>query len=110
MHLYLPSKKLENIRKECKSVRTQGHITVRRLAHLIGLSISTMPAVLPAPPHYQALQCLKGKALRNIRHNYNTVISLDKDAVIKGSKLVDCSGIRIQWQTYQTPKGRENNK
>ena len=81
MHLYLPSKKLDKIRKECKSVRAQGHITVRRLAHLIGLLTSTIPAVLPAPLHYRALQRLKGKALRNSCHNYNTVISLDEEAV-----------------------------
>ena len=78
MLLYLPSKKLEKIRKECKSVRAQGHITVRRLGHLIGLLTSTIPAVLPAPLHYQALQLLKEKAIRNSRHNYNTVISLDE--------------------------------
>ena len=78
MHLYLPSKKLEKIRKECMSVRAQGHITVRRLGHLISLLTSTIPAVLPAPLHYQALQLLKGKAIRNSRHNYNTVISLDE--------------------------------
>ena len=51
-HLYLPFKKLEKIKKECRSVRAQGHITVRRLAHLIGLLTSTIPAVLPAPLHY----------------------------------------------------------
>ena len=27
----------------------------------------------------------------------------------EGSRLVDCSCNRIQWQTYQAPKGRENN-
>ena len=80
MHLYLPHKKLE-IRKECKSVRAQGHLTVRRLAHLIGLLTSTIPAVLPAPLHYRALQRLKGKALRNSRHCYNTVIPLDEGAL-----------------------------
>ena len=48
---------------------------------LIGLLTSTIPAVLPAPLHYRAMQRLKGKAIRNSRHNYNTVISLDKDPV-----------------------------
>ena len=81
MHLYLPPKKVEKIRKECKSVRAQGHLTVRRLAHLIGLLTSTIPAVLPAPLHYRALQRLKGKALRNSRHCYNTVVPLDEDAL-----------------------------
>ena len=52
----------------------------RRLAHLIGLLTTTIPAVLPAPLHYRALQRLKEKALRNSRHNHNTVISLDEDA------------------------------
>ena len=81
MHLYLPPKKVEKIRKECKSVRAQGHLTVRRLAYLIGLLTSTIPAVLPAPLHYRALQRLKGKALRHSSHCYNTVIPLDEDAL-----------------------------
>ena len=49
MHLDLPPKKVEKISKECKSVRARGHLTVRRLAHLIGLLTSTIPAVLPLP-------------------------------------------------------------
>ena len=62
-------------------MRAQGHITVRRLAHLIGLLTSLIPAVLPEPLHYRALQRLKGKAIRNSRHNYNAVITLDEDPV-----------------------------
>ena len=73
-------------------MRAQGHITVRRLAHLIGLLTSTIPAVLPAPLHYRALQRLKGKALRNSCHNYNTVISLDEEAVKD-----------LDWWTVQAP-------
>ena len=80
-HAPLPSIQEAGEDQECKSVRAQGHITVRSLAHLIGLLTSTIPAVLPAPLHYRALQRLKGKALRNSRHNYNTVISLDEEAV-----------------------------
>ena len=71
---FLGFEKLEKIRKECKSVRAQGHLTVRRLAHLIGLLTSTIPAVLPAPLHYRILQRLSC-------HCYNTVIPLDQDAL-----------------------------
>ena len=44
MHLYFPPEKLEKIRKEHKSVRVQGYLTVRRLAHLIGLLTFTVPS------------------------------------------------------------------
>ena len=82
MHLYLPPKKVK-IRKECKNV-TQGHLTVRKVAHLIDLLTST----IPAPLHYRALQLLKGKALRNSHHCYNTVIPLHEDALKLSRRVV----------------------
>ena len=107
-HAPLPS--IQEAGEDQEGMQECERITVRRLGRLIGLLTSTIPAVLPAPLHYRALQLLKGKAIRNSRHNYNTVISLDEDPCSEGSRLVDCSGIRIQWQTYHTPKGRENSR
>ena len=65
--------------QECENSRphnSQKAGTPDRPAYLYNPSSTTSTTTL-----YQALQCLKGKALRNSRHNYNTVISQDKDAV-----------------------------
>ena len=78
-HAPLPS--IQEAGEDQEGMQECERITVRRLRHLIGLLTSTIPPVLPAPLHYRALQLLKGKAIRNSCHNYNTVISLDEDPV-----------------------------
>ena len=60
MTLSLPREKVE---KACRHMRNQSWTSPRKLAHLIGLLMSTLPAVLPAPLHYRALQRTSNLAL-----------------------------------------------
>ena len=48
MTLSLPPEKTAKLQKECRHASNQGHQTARQLAHLIGVMISCIPAVLPA--------------------------------------------------------------
>ena len=84
MHLYLPSKKLEKIRKECKSAHTQEG---SRPTDSQKASTPDWPAYLYNPSSaastitLTSMQHFKGKALRNSHHCYNTIIPLDEDAL-----------------------------
>ena len=57
MTLSLPPEKIAKLQKECRHASNQGRQTT--LAHLIGMMTSCIPAVLPAPLHYRALQRLR---------------------------------------------------
>ena len=81
MTLSLPSEKTEKIQKECRHTLNRLEVTGRQLAHIIGLMTSVLPAVLPAPLHYRALQRLRVEALdRKKSPNYDTPVKLSLEA------------------------------
>ena len=55
MLLLLPKEKMAKTIKACSHLLNQERTTPRKLAHLIGMLTSTLPAVLPALLHYRAL-------------------------------------------------------
>ena len=67
----LPRDKLSKIRKECRSMSSKDRVTGRQLAQIIGLLSSAIPAILPAPLHYRALQRLRYQALQQSQGTTN---------------------------------------
>ena len=80
MKLFLPQEKVDQIKKECRSMLKKGHSSARGLAHLIGLLTATIHACLPAPLHYRGLQRLKHRALSTTQP-YDQQVDLDMDAI-----------------------------
>ena len=80
MTLSLPEPKVLKIRKECRHMRNQSHVTGRQLAHLIGLLTSCLQAILQAPLHYRALQRLRNQALVQGGISYDRKTPMSKDA------------------------------
>ena len=84
MYLYLPSRKLEKIRKECRSAHTHKS---SRPPDSQKASKPDWPAYLYNPSSAAStttllsMQHFEGKALRNSHHCYNTIIPLDEDAL-----------------------------
>ena len=76
MKIYLPKVKIEKIKKECRYA-PHHNLTVRQMSHLIGLLISSHPAVHTAPLHIRALQRAKIQALRH--GSYNLELDQIKD-------------------------------
>ena len=76
MKIYLPKVKIEKIKKECRYA-LHHILTVRQMSHLIGLLISSHPAVYTAPLHIRALQRAKIQALWN--GSYNSVVTMEFD-------------------------------
>ena len=92
--------------QECESSRahnSQKASTSDRSADLYNPSSTTSTTSLPSTTAPQG-ESIK-KQLPQLQH-----CNLPRRGGSEGSRLVDCSGTRIQWQTYQTPKGRENNR
>ena len=92
--------------QECESSRahnSQNARTPDRPADLYNPSIATSTTSLPSTAAPQGES--NKKQLPQLQH-----CNLPRRGSSEGSRLVDCSGIRIQWQTYQTPKGRENSR
>ena len=79
MHLLLPQEKVDKVKKSCRSMTNKEVVTPRQLAHLIGLLTSTLPAILPAPLHYRALQRVRNTALWRSR-NYDCPCQLTPEA------------------------------
>ena len=80
MEIYLPEEKIQKVMKECRHTINKRSVTVRHLAHLIGLLSSTAPAVSVAPLHYRGLQRLRQRALQNSQGNYDHKILVDQEA------------------------------
>ena len=59
MCFQLPQMRVKLIRDECRRLLLKSKVTVRELAHIVGMLAATRLAVLPAPLHYQALQAQK---------------------------------------------------
>jgi len=89
MTLTLPTDKVLKLRKECKHMMNQPEVTARQLAHLIGLMTSTIPAVLPAPLWYRALQRLRFKALV-VGKTYDHPTRMTQEAMADLRQWLDC--------------------
>ena len=77
----LPGDNYPNFRKSaCMSTSSKDRVTGRQLARIIGLLSSAIPAILPAPLHYQALQRLRYQALQQSQGNYESTTHLSTDA------------------------------
>ena len=76
----LPGDKLSKIRKKCRSMSSKDRVTGCQLAWIIGLLSSAIPAILPAPLHYRALQRLRYQAVQQSQGNYESAIHLSTEA------------------------------
>ena len=63
MTISLPEEKVKNTTQEALKMLQAQTVSARQLAHMIGVLSSSIPAILPAPLHYRALQDLKIKAV-----------------------------------------------
>ena len=63
MSIALPKDKLHAIQKAARRLKEQGRVSVRQVAHLLGMLVAAHPAILPAPLHYRSLEREKLMAL-----------------------------------------------
>ena len=80
MTVSLPQNKLNRLMTQSSLLREKTCCTIRDLAHVIGLIVSSFPAIRPAKLYYRELEALKQKALFENGDNYGAVVSLS-DAI-----------------------------
>ena len=67
MTIRLPTAKAAYVKKACVNLLDKGKITVRELAHVIGLLVSSLPGVQFGELHYRKLEINKTQLCREIR-------------------------------------------
>lgn len=78
MTVTLLQEKKEKIRSMCLEILNNPHITIRKLACLIGNFISAMPAIPYGRLHYRALETSKIIALKQNAGDFDSTLSLNE--------------------------------
>lgn len=82
MTIRLPSIKINKIKSACNNlIVNRSSVTIRELASLIGLLVSTFPAIKFGPLFYRNLESDKNISLREVAGNFDRRISLSSNSV-----------------------------
>ena len=80
MNVTLPSTKVLKIKDKCSKLSMSHNLSIRDVASVIGLIVSTFPAVKFGPLHYRSLENDKIQALAISKGNFDHAMSLSKTA------------------------------
>ncbi|XP_028417151.1 uncharacterized protein LOC114541427 [Dendronephthya gigantea] len=80
MTIRLPPSKASYVKKTCVELQKQTQVTIRGLAHVIGLLVSSLPGVQFGELHYRQLEINKTAALQRNKGNYDAIMHLTKDS------------------------------
>ena len=81
MTVTLLQEKKEKIRSLCLDILSNPHITIQKLACIIGNFISAMPAIPFGKLHYRTLETSKILALKHNAGNFDSMLSLNKESL-----------------------------
>lgn len=76
MRISLPFEKMSKISDSARAIISPRTCSVRALARMIGLIVSSFRAVLPAKLHYRSLEHLKLQTLKVSHGNFDITLSL----------------------------------
>ena len=76
MVIKLTMEKKQKVMNACKALQVQSKYTIQEVASVIGLLVSTFPAVMYGPLYYRQLERDKSLALKDKRGNYEALLSL----------------------------------
>ena len=79
MTFRIPTARVKQIKNDTKRILQKEQVTVRELAHIVGVLASTRLAVLPAPLHYRALQGQKNEGLHH-HLSYESMVTLSSQS------------------------------
>ena len=75
MMFRLTATRVKQIKEKCKQALESNQMTLRELAHMVGVLVATQLAGLPAPLHYRSLQAQKNEGI--LLHSYDTKVTLN---------------------------------
>ena len=79
MTFRIPTARVKQIKNDTKQILQKEQVTVRELAHIVGVLASTRLAVLPAPLHYRAHQGQKNEGLHH-HLSYESMVTLSSQS------------------------------
>ena len=81
MKVFLAAEKRERIILACQQLLKRSVISIRKVAHVIGLLVSSLPAVQYGPLHYRSLEIDKNIALQQNNGNCKAIMTLSSESV-----------------------------
>ena len=78
MTVSLPEEKLNKLKEQTLSLREKRQCSIRELAHVIGLIVSSFSAIKPARLYYRDLEVCKLEALSSSDGDYNAIVYLSQ--------------------------------
>lgn len=81
MKVFLAAEKRERIILACQQLLKRSVIFIRKVAHVIGLLVSSLPAVQYGPLHYRSLEIDKNIALQQNNGNCKAIMTLSSESV-----------------------------
>ena len=78
MTVSLPEEKLNKLKEQRLSLSRKPQCSIRELAHVIGLIVSSFPAIKPARLYYRDLEVCKLAALSSSDGDYNAIVYLSQ--------------------------------
>ncbi len=80
MTVRLSATKAAKVKSDCQELLGSGKTTIRQVAHVIGVLVSSLPAVQYGALHYRKLELGKTQALRENYGNFDAFMTLSEDA------------------------------
>ena len=80
MTVRLTTKKKQKIKNACTALQERSKYTIREVASVIGLLVSSFPAVMYGPLYYRQLEREKSLAIKDNNGNNEAFMSLSSDA------------------------------
>ena len=78
MTVSLPEEKLNKLKEQTLALWEKPQFSIRELAHVIGLIVSSFPALKPARLYYRDLEVCKLEALSCSDGDYNAIVYLSQ--------------------------------
>ena len=80
MTISLPERKINKLKEQALSLWEKPQCSIRELAHVIGLIVSSFPAIKPARLYYRELEVCKLEALSDNDGDFNSFVQLSQSA------------------------------
>ena len=80
MTVRLTIEKKQKIKNACTAMQERSKYTIREVASVLGLLVSSFPAVMYGPLYYRQLEREKSHAIKDNNGNYEAFMSLSPDA------------------------------
>ena len=78
MTVPLPEEKLNKLKEQTLALWEKPQCSIRELAHVIGLVVSSFPSIKPAKLYYRDLEVCKLEALSCSNGDYNVIVYLSQ--------------------------------